>query len=300
MSVVMEDLVLVVPFFPDSDPHHCILLMDQAQLQARGCVFSSPTSPCIAIGDSGTCCSLSDCCFGPDKERAVSAGVLVDNSAYIKAERCQFLRCCEVAVEVRSAGSEAHLKACTFTKCKKQAVLLHSGGEGLFMEDCMIENCGDTVTNGLVHVACGKARLRKCSLVNNKTDGVVVQSESRQNAPVLDMSDCKLTGNSTGVLFGFGTGGGGGGSGVLDNNEITDNGTVGLIINEVAPDQVVHLSRNMFRGNGSTLLGQVDVLMFENVKDQVVVMKNDHAIIECIQISAFDAVKVAKGLNLSK
>eukprot|EP00798_Chlamydomonas_sp_ICE-L_P007503 gene7503-649_t len=300
ISVVMEDLALVVPHLLDSDTYHCIFLTDQAQLRACGCVFSSPTSPCIAINDSGTRCSLADCWFGPDKERAASAGIVVDNSAYLKAERCQFLRCCEAAVEVRGAGSKAQLKACTFTKCKKQAVVLYSGGEELVMEDCVIENCGDAVMRGLVQVACGKARLRKCSLVNNKTDGVVVQSESRQNAPVLDMSDCKLTGNSTGVLFGFGIGGGGGGSGVLDNNVITNNGTVGLIINEVAPNQLVHLSSNVFRSNGPTLLGAVDVQMFQNVKDQVVVKNNNCGAISCIPISAFDAVKFAKGLKLFK
>eukprot|EP00798_Chlamydomonas_sp_ICE-L_P007493 gene7493-639_t len=299
MSVVMEDLALVVPHLLDNDTYHCIFLTDQAQLRACGCVFSSPTSPCIALNDSGTRCSLADCCFGPDKERAASAGVIVDNSACLKAERCQFLRCSEAAVEVRAAGSKAQLKACTFTKCKKQAVVLYSGGEELVMEDCVIENCGAGVMNGLVQVACGKARLRKCSLVNNKTDGVVVQSESRQNTPVLDMSDCKLTGNSTGVLFGFGIGGGGGGSGVLDSNVITNNATVGLVINEVAPDQVVHLSGNVFRSNGSTLFGQVDVQMFQNVKDQVV-MKNNRATIRCSPISALDAVNFARGLKLSK
>eukprot|EP00798_Chlamydomonas_sp_ICE-L_P007574 gene7574-728_t len=131
MSVVMEDLALVVPNLPGATAEHCVYLTNQAQLYARGCTFLSANYPCIGAG-GGAHCRLIDCCFGPDKERGASAGIVVDDSSNLVAERCRFLRCRETAVEVRGA-SRGQPKGCKFIKCQKQAVALSSGGKELVM-----------------------------------------------------------------------------------------------------------------------------------------------------------------------
>eukprot|EP00798_Chlamydomonas_sp_ICE-L_P007338 gene7338-459_t len=276
MSIVMEDLALVVPDLPGiSLGWHCIFLTDQAQLEARGCVFSSPNAYCIGAG-SGSHCHLTDCCFGPDKERRASAGVILEGSSKLVAERCWFLRCREAAAQVCSAGSTAHFKGCTFYKCKTQAVVLHSGGKELIMEDCLIERCGDQLRAFLLLAYCGTAQLQKCSFLNNKSGAVLVQCAVGQSAPVLDMRECILERNMSRVTFGFGEGGSSsGGSGILANNQITDNADFGLIINMVAPNQQVHLIDNVFRGNGPNAgQGEMDVSLYQNVQDQVVVENN--------------------------
>eukprot|EP00798_Chlamydomonas_sp_ICE-L_P007572 gene7572-725_t len=251
MSVVLEDLTLAVPHVIGMDTgHHCIYLANKAELKARGCVFFSPNAPCIAVGKE-TNCHLIDCCFGPDKERSASSGVIMEGRSNLVAERCLFLRCRGVAVEVRGAGSAAHLKGCKFVKCKKQAVILHNGGKELFMEDCLIEHCGNLLTDYLLVAYCGTAQLYKCSFVNNKSSAVLVQCDIGQSAPVLDMRECILEGNISGVTFGIGEGdSSSGGSGILVNNQITDHAQVGLTIHKVAPNRKVEIVDNIFRGNG--------------------------------------------------
>eukprot|EP00798_Chlamydomonas_sp_ICE-L_P007579 gene7579-733_t len=271
MSVVMEDLALVVPDLPGiSLGLHCINLNNQAQLEARGCVFSSPNASCIGA-EGGSHCHLIDCCFGPGKERGASErGVILEGSSRLVAERCLFLRCHKVAAEVRGAGSTAHFKGCTFCKCKKQAVMLHSDGKELVMEDCLIERCGNLPTDFLLVAYCGRAQLHKCSFVNNKSGAVLMQCDIGQSAPVLDMRECILKGNMSGVTFGFGEGGScSGGSGILVNNQITDHASLGISIEVVTPNQQVQLIDNVFRGNGLNAgQGKLDVFMFQNVQGQ--------------------------------
>eukprot|EP00798_Chlamydomonas_sp_ICE-L_P007580 gene7580-734_t len=287
MSVLLENLALVVPDLPGvSFGHHCIYLIAKAQLQARGCVFSSPNAPCIGIGDSGTHCRLIDCCFGPDKERGASAGVVVADSSNLVAERCLFQRCREGAVEVRGTGSTACLKGCKFIKCKKRAIVLYAGGKELEMDDCLIQHCGDT-KHSLLHVACGTAKLCKCSFVNNNNSAaVMVQCEDGQSAPVLDMRECILKGNMNGVSFGFGLDGISGGSGILVNNQITDHALLGLSVNMVAPYQTVKLIDNVFRGNGTNAVKEkMDICVVKNVEGQVEMENNSGAVL----ISPFTA-----------
>eukprot|EP00798_Chlamydomonas_sp_ICE-L_P003527 gene3529-13592_t len=275
MSVVMEDLALAVPDIPGWSGGQCISLTRQAQLEARGCIFSSPNAPCIGA-ESGSHCHLIDCCFGPDKERGASAGVIVESSSGLVAERCLFQRCREAAVEVRSAGSRAQLKECNFIKCKKQAVMLYAGGEELVMKNCVIDPCGDMTLHHLLLVACGTARLCKCSFVNNKCDAVVVQCDSQQSAPVLDMRECVLKGNMSGVMFGSGRGvSSSGGIGILVDNQITDNASFGLSIRDVEPNRQIQLIGNNFCGNGPNI-GQrkMDVILLKNVHDHVVMKDN--------------------------
>eukprot|EP00798_Chlamydomonas_sp_ICE-L_P026560 gene26560-18327_t len=275
MSVMMEDLALVVPDLPGrSLGQHCVCLTDQAQLEVRGCVFFSPNAFCVVAG-SGAHCHLIDCCFVPDKERGASAGVIVEGNSHLVAERCLFLRCQNVAVEVRSAGSTAHLTGCKFIKCKKQAALLHNGGKALVMEACLIERCGNLPMDYLLVALCGTAQLHKCSFVNNRSGAVVVLRDGGQSAPVLGMRNCVLQGNMSGVTFGFGEGGSSsssnsGGSGILVNNKITDNAGFGINIISVAPNQQVQLIGNVFRGKGPNFgRGKADIGMLLNVQDQV-------------------------------
>eukprot|EP00798_Chlamydomonas_sp_ICE-L_P020240 gene20240-26991_t len=90
MSVLIDNLALALPNLPGvSLGRHCIFLSVGAQLQARGCVFSSPNAPRIAMQGSGTRCRLIDCCFGPDKERNAAVGILVHDSSNLVAERCR-------------------------------------------------------------------------------------------------------------------------------------------------------------------------------------------------------------------
>eukprot|EP00798_Chlamydomonas_sp_ICE-L_P007564 gene7564-717_t len=284
MSVMLEDLALVVPDLPGvSLGHQCIYLTSKSQLQARGCVFSSPNAPCIGIGDSGTRGRLIDCCFGPDKERRVSAGIVVYDRSNLVAERCLFQRCRAAAVEVRGTGSRARLKGCKFLKCKKQAVMLYADGKELIMENCLIQHCGDTIHH-LLLVACGTAQLRKCSYVNNNnSEAVMVQRDNGQSAPVLDMQECILEGNMSGVTFGLGVDGISGGSGIIVNNQFTDHAQLGLSIHAVAPNQKVQLIDNVFRRNGPNAgQGKRDILMAQKVKDQVV-MENNYGTIHTHQ-----------------
>eukprot|EP00798_Chlamydomonas_sp_ICE-L_P007341 gene7341-462_t len=256
LSVWMEDLTLVVPHIPGiSSGHHY--------------------APCIGA-EGGAHCHLLDCCFGPDKERGASAGVVVDGSSDLVAERCLFKRCRESAVEVRSAGSRADLKGCKFIKCQKQAVMLYSGGMELKMEDCLIDHCGNMTMHHLLLVACGTAQLHKCYFLNNRSDAVVVQCDNRLSAPVLEMTECILKGNMSGVMFGCGIDlENGGGSGSLVNNQITDNANFGVNILDVAPNRQVHLIGNDFCGNGPNIVQRtMDVFMLKNVQDQVVVENN--------------------------
>eukprot|EP00798_Chlamydomonas_sp_ICE-L_P004203 gene4202-14307_t len=283
MSVMMEDLAFALPDLPGIRlGQHCIYIAEKAQLQARGCVISSPHSPSIVVSGSGTRCHLIDCCFRPNKERSAASGVLVDDSSNLVAVRCLFQRCRVYAVEVRSTGSRAHLKGCKFLKCLKQAVMLYDGGKELKMEECLIERCGDLPIYHLLLVACGTAQLRKCSFVNNKCDAVVVQCDNhdRQSAPVLDMRECILKGNMSGVIFGFSDDrGSGGGSGVLVNNKITDNSSFGVRIHDVAHNRQIQLIGNDFCGNGPNLgLRKMDVILLKGVHDHVV-MKNNHGTI---------------------
>eukprot|EP00798_Chlamydomonas_sp_ICE-L_P007576 gene7576-730_t len=291
MSVVMEDLTFVVPDLPGVTAGHCIYLINQAQLYARGCNFSSPKYPCIGAG-SGAHCRLIDCCFGPDKERGASAGVVVEGSSNLVAERCLFLRCREAAVEVRGA-SRGQLKGCKFIKCQKQAVMLYNGGKELVMEDCLIERCGDLTMHHLLLVACGTAQLHKCSFLSNKIDVVMVQCDNQQSAPEVDMRECILKGNMSGVTFGFDEGGRiNSGSGILVNNQITDHASYGISIQDVAPNQQVKLIGNVFQDNGPNFgLGKIDILMFQNVQDQVAV-KNNRGTIHIRPFSGSDALDV--------
>eukprot|EP00798_Chlamydomonas_sp_ICE-L_P007337 gene7337-458_t len=290
MSVVMEDLTLAVPDVTGMSDGHCVYLTNQAQLEARGCIFSSPNAPCIAaVGEAH--CRLINCCFGADKEdkeRSASAGVIVEGSSSLVAERCRFLRCREAAAEVRSAVSKAHLKGCEFIECQKQAVKLYSGGKKLVMEGCLIDHCGNMTMHNLLLVACGTAQLRRCSFLNNKSDAVVVQSDDHQSAPELDMRECILQGNMSGVTFEFGEGGIiNGGSGILVNNQITDHATFGISIQDVAPHQQVKLIGNILQDNGPNLCqGEIDIFMLQNVLDQVVV-KNNRGTIRIFPFSSY-------------
>eukprot|EP00798_Chlamydomonas_sp_ICE-L_P021737 gene21737-28759_t len=294
MSVVMEDLDLVVPDLPGLTDGHCVYLTNQAQFYARGCIFSSPNYPCIGA-EGGAHCRLIDCCFGPDKKRSASAGIVVHGSSNLVAERCLFLRCRQAAVEVRGVGSRGQLKGCKFIKCQKQAVMLYSSGEELVMEDCLIERCGNLTMHHLLLVACGTAQLHKCSFVSNKSDAVMVQCGNRQSSPVLDMRECILKGNMSGVTFGFGFGEGNsssGGSGILVNNQITDHANLGLCIQVVAPNQQVKLIGNVFQGNGpNSGQGKTDIVMLQDVQDQVVV-KNNRGTISVMSISGSDVLDV--------
>eukprot|EP00798_Chlamydomonas_sp_ICE-L_P014311 gene14311-20293_t len=295
MSVVMEDLALVVPDSPGVSAGHCVCLSKQAQLEARGCVFSSPKAPCIGAGGvGGAHCRLIDCCFGPDKERGASAGVVVQDGSNLVAERCLFLRCREPAVEVR-AGSRAPIKGCKFIKCQKQAVMLYNGGKELVMEDCLIERCGNNTVHQVLMVACGTAQLHKCSFVSNRIDAVVVQRDNQHSAPVLDIREWILKGNMAGVNFVCGKGpSGSGGSGILVNNQITGNASFGLCIQGVAPNLQVQLIGNVFQGNGSNIAqGKVDIVMFQNVKDQVVV-KNNRGTILILPFSGLDTLDLVR------
>eukprot|EP00798_Chlamydomonas_sp_ICE-L_P018401 gene18401-24872_t len=296
MSVVMEDLALELPYLPGmSDGNHCISVARQAQLQVRGCVFSSPHSPCIGINDRGTCCRLVDCSFGPDKERTASAAIIVDDSSDVVADRCRFLRCSKAAVEVRSAGSRAHLRECKFIKCKQQAVVLYNGGEGLVMEDCLIKRCGDSTIHSLAQVGCGTAHLLRCSFVDNRSDAVMVQCDVGQKAPVLVMRECTLKGNLSGVMFGLGEGESSGGSGILANNQIVDNAGAGVTICAVAPNLEVQLLDNVCHGNGPNIgQGRSDIFLFQDVQDQVVVRRHCGTI-SVAPASASDACRIELG-----
>eukprot|EP00798_Chlamydomonas_sp_ICE-L_P024048 gene24048-9623_t len=294
LSVMMEDLALAVPDLPGiSLGQNCIFLTSEARLEARGCIFSSPNAICIGAG-SRSQCHVTDCCFGPDKERGASAGVVVEGSSYLVAERCLFMRCHKVAVEVRRAGSTAHLRGCKFIKCQKQAAVLHSGSKELVMEDCLIERGGNLPKENLLVAYCGTARLHKCCFVNNRSGAVELQCGSGQSAPVLDMKDCILKGNMSGVAFALGEGGssGGGSSGILVNNQITDNADFGVNIPSVAPNQQIHLIGNVFRGNGPTISqGKKDIVIFPDVKHQVD-LKNNSGTICTMPFPIWDALDV--------
>eukprot|EP00798_Chlamydomonas_sp_ICE-L_P007569 gene7569-722_t len=297
MSVLLEDLAHVVPDLPGIIlGRHCIKLSNQAQLEARGCVFSSPNASCIGAGGRSHC-HLIDCCFGPGRERGASErGVILEGSSRLVAERGLFLRCHKVAAEVRGAGFTAHFKGCTFYKCKKQAVMLHRGGKELVMEDCLIERCGGLPADFLLVAFCGIAQLHKCLFVNNKSGAVLVQCDIGKNAPALDMRECILKGNMSGVTFGFAEGvSSSGGSGIFVNNQITDHARVGISINAVTPNQKVQLIDNVFQGNWPNAgQGNTDVYICQNVQDQVV-MKNNRGTIHNLPYSASDALRLGLG-----
>eukprot|EP00798_Chlamydomonas_sp_ICE-L_P007573 gene7573-727_t len=114
----------------------------------------------------------------------------------------------------------------------------------------------------------------------------MVQCDNRHSAPELDMRECILKGNMSGVTFGFGEGARfSGGSGILVNNQITDHASFGISIQDVAPNQQVQLIRNVFQDNGPYLgRGKIDIFMLQNVQDQVVV-KNNRGTIRVLPLS---------------
>ena len=203
IHLFLDDLNLSLGAASVGAGHHCVFLIDGAQLTAQGCSFSSPMAPSIAATGQGTEVNLTGCLFGPDKAQPASAGVVIDSGARLSAESCLLQHCKAPAVEIRGSGSEASLDKCIFVKCKAQAVLLYSEGKSLVMRGCDVRECGTLPIFPGMTVSSGSAAVSDCRFLDNTSEAIVVQPDPGDSTSAsLELRGSILSGNMGGVMFG--------------------------------------------------------------------------------------------------
>lgn len=196
---------------------HCICAAMGATVQVTKCEMTSSAAACSSEGQ-GSKVIMCSC-----KTRGPGAVALALLRGCVEARDCEMHGSTKMAVEVREEG-RATLERCTISECKKQACCIWQKGAELCLADCTLEQCGHggLPSCAAVQVGCGTARVTGCSIVRCRGEGVTVQDED--GSARLELRNCNVFGNASGVCF-FG------GSGELVNNRLQENAVSGLTIN---------------------------------------------------------------------
>jgi parallel beta-helix repeat protein len=127
-----------------------------------------------------------------------------------------------MGVEVREFG-RCLLKHCTMSDNEYQGISLYNGGLEAELHDCTIEKCGKINKSGAVMVSSGTVRLRRCSIADNRGDGIVVQDE--EGSAHLDLISCRVHRNGGMGIVMYG------GSGNIVDNRIQENANLPVGVN---------------------------------------------------------------------
>ena len=230
---------------------HCVGVCSGASASITRCEMRSTGAACYSDGKDSSLLLLQCRACGP------GAGPLVTNYGFLEAEDCRFTGSKFMGVEVRMFGS-CLLKKCTMSDNAGQGFCLYQGGLEAELRDCTIQKCGRINRSAAVMVCSGNVRLRRCSIVDNRGDGIVVQDED--GSAHLDLNSCRVHSNGGAGIVMYG------GSGNIVDNRVQENGmmSVGIHCNVSfksaqgfggpLPFRKISVVRNTFCSNGPPIV----------------------------------------------
>jgi tetratricopeptide (TPR) repeat protein len=214
---------------------HCVEVCSGACATVTRCEMRSSGASCVSRGQGSSLVLLGCKTFGP------GAGPLVANYGFMEAHDCHFSRSKLMGVEVREFGS-CLLKHCIMSENSGQGICVYNNGIEAELQDCTIQKCGRINRKGAVMVSSGKVALHRCSIVNNRGDGIVVQDEN--GAAHLELNNCKVHGNGGLGLAMYG------GSGHIVDNRFQENASLSVSIStnlgNGLPFREIQFTRNFF------------------------------------------------------
>ena len=240
-DLTLQNLTLKMYNQTGQQPAHCVLCEHGASVVIEHC--SLEASAAAVVGNHGASIHMSDCRV----PKGAAAGVLIDESKAV-VRNCVFTDNVGMAAEARNGGS-FELLNCTISGCLKQAAVVWMGGSEGLLDGCSISDCGQLRYAGAVFVTCGKGRVERCKIFQNRGDGVVMQA-SEKEPPSLRISNCLIASNGQHGISLYG------GDAHVEENKIQENAVVGMSIHPHLGEQLVHLGRvrlvrNALSGNGT-------------------------------------------------
>lgn len=247
-SLVLQNLKLVHYAPPNNAGRiaHCVGA-DGASLRLVSCELRSTAASCW-VKDGGNVIMTSCKAYGPG-----SAVLVCGQGSKLQADNCTFTKTRSVSIEIREGG-RASLNRCRIAAGEKQAICLYRGGKAADLIDCTFEGCGSLPSSGGLMVSSGTMTLRRCHVLNNRGDGIVVQ-DSEDGSAHLELICTLIFNNGGHGLAQYG------GSSSITGCRVQENAGVGVAVSEhrdhdpkcSRPFRDVTLTRNHFSGNGRGL-----------------------------------------------
>jgi hypothetical protein len=207
-------------------------------LSMKHCRVSSRQASCVAA--EGAKIEMSKC-----EMSGLGSGILAVSCSCVEATNCYISGCKDMGVEIRT-NSTCRLFECTISRCERQGFCMWTGGKSAELELCTIEKCGRLYQTGSVQVDSGRATLRKCRIVNNNGDGIVVETTPRDLTPHIFCDCCIISNNKQNGMQIFG------GNIHLNECRIHNNIMYGIVCdkneNKDIPLGRVKLAHNVFSG----------------------------------------------------
>jgi tetratricopeptide (TPR) repeat protein/uncharacterized membrane protein YgcG/predicted nucleotidyltransferase len=270
-SMFLENLKILTMGTPAS---HCVGVDDGASASITRCEMKSSIAACYSAGKGSSLLLLQCKTCGP------GAGPLVKDYGFLEAHDCRFAGSNCMGVEVREFG-RCLLKHCTMSDNEYQGIGLYNGGLEAELHDCTIEKCGKINKSGAVMVSSGTVRLRRCSIADNRGDGIVVQDE--EGSAHLDLISCRVHRNGGMGIVMYG------GSGNIVDNRIQENANLPVGVNCNYSNGIIfrkiNFARNTLCSRGIVINAPQKVMRELITFDNNNCLSGDSAIFQVVPIS---------------